>query len=173
MISNRSLLFLFALAAMWIIVMTTMNGVTSFLHGREVSHFEEAVQSKKPFPELITAYQNLLHVVGAKESQAELLKTLPSDPETHELDHETGAYLYKTFKEAGVHQCDKTFTGGCFHGFILALANTTGVDHIPEFVKICKSGMQGEQGWQCPHGAGHAFLVISGYTQLQKALEQC
>jgi hypothetical protein len=142
--------------------------------GNAEARFDAYAATNPSFPDIIIAYRALMKNVGAPRAQDILVQIFPDNSRTHMIDHETGAFLYKTEGLSGIAQCKTYFAGGCYHGFISAVVAERGLGALAEIMGDCTSALSANQTLQCAHGVGHAMLAdVAGYTQLPQALTLC
>lgn len=88
------------------------------------------------------------------------------------ISHAVGEYAYQRYGIDAFSQCDRFFSGGCYHGVIDEIARTRGPDgvHFDELKVVCENGMK-DPGF-CTHPLGHAATIVSNYDVL-KAFDIC
>ena len=140
---------------------------------RAVQDFKESIARDTSFQGQWAAYTNLLSAVGPGLAQDTLAATMPANPRSHMLNHESGKYLYAKEGIAGIYDCKNDFNGSCFHGFISDFLSDRGLGALDQIIQLCRAGRPLDQARECSHGVGHAFLILAGYAHLPDAVKKC
>src|SRR4051812_13930057 len=79
----------------------------------------------------ISVYRAALERYGAVRAQSLLNDgSLPHNAVSHAVNHEAGAYLYKTQGADGIKECEDYFENSCYHGFLIAFAADQGIGRL-------------------------------------------
>jgi hypothetical protein len=131
------------------------------------------ILSTNNLSEQTTLYRHLLDRVGPSQAQDMLAHAgLPTNGQTHLLNHTAGLYIYQKYGTASLKLCKTYFLESCYHGFLLQAVSDHGVDYLGQVMRECQKAGP-EVSVQCSHSFGHAFLVLSGYNNLTEALQKC
>ena len=138
-----------------------------------VRQFKEKMNATGDFQVQLRLYTELLTKVGATKAQDALASVIPPTTRSHAISHEAGYYLYETKGLEGIGECKNYFNGGCVHGLLERYIADHGISDLTDIIKVCLNARTLHEARECPHGAGHGFLLIAGYANLPQAVRQC
>lgn len=143
---------------------------------------EQLIEKIKQEPERQVRYEltrTLVDKAGPSQAISLLNEIRQSDipglylSEIHLLTHIVGEEAYKRYGHAALFHCEDDIQNGCTHGVFLRATSEHGLGGVNAILGPCKSEPNYKYQIWCLHGAGHAFLAMSGYGDLPWALEQC
>lgn len=141
---------------------------------RRVAAFAEQMQATQGnFLEQLSIYRAFIPSVNIERAQDALLSVLAPSVQAHAISHEAGFWLYETEGLRGLSKCKNYFNGGCVHGLVERYIEERGVPSTAEIIDACRNGRTFHEARECPHGAGHGFLLIAGYADLPRAVVLC
>lgn len=90
----------------------------------------------------------------------------------HNLTHEFGEFLYRTYGAVGIKICDGFAEFGCYHGLSGLAVASEGLTILTRLRDGCVDKWGRDSG-PCQHGIGHGVMSYLGYDKLPEALTAC